>query len=613
MARDIAAERADIDRAIEGKTIPSIFAERAAELADLPALRFRQGGDWQSITWAEYRERVRDVTLGLRALGFARGDFGALMARNRPEHTTADLAILHAGGTPVSLYNTLAPEQVAYVAGHCEARVAFVEDAAFLERFLKVRAELPRLEKVVLFEPSEAAESDWVITFDELVEMGRAEHARDPEAFDRSWRAVEPDDLLTLIYTSGTTGPPKGVMDTHRIVIWTLESFARMKRLDPSYNLISYLPLAHAAERFATHWNGIYSGSVVHFCPDITQLLPTMLEVRPSWFVGVPRVWEKLYAGINAALGAEPDEVKRAAIGRSLEIGREVVAHEQKGVSLPADLQEAWNATRPVREAIAGKVGLDRCEATVTGAAPIATEVIEFFHAIGLRLSEIWGMSELVAPATWNGLDRIKIGTVGYTLPGVECAIADDGELLCRGGNVMAGYYKEPAMTAETLEGGWMHTGDVATVDPDGYFTIVDRKKELIITAGGKNISPANLENLLKQHPLIGQACVIGDRRPYCSALIVLDPEVAPVWAARAGLDARTVAEISARPEVLAEVERHVAWVNERVARVEQIKRFTLLGAEWTAESEELTPTMKLKRRVINQKYADDIDQLYPV
>ncbi len=610
MRRDVSAERADIDRVVAGKTLLSVFAETCERFPDAEALKWHDAsGAWRSLTWSGYRDRVREVALGLRAIGFRPGEFGVLMARNRPEHVIADLGILHAGGTPISLYNTLAPEQVAYVAGHCEATVAFVEDAAFLEKFLKVREDLPNLRRVVLVEPSDAAESDWVITLDELVDAGRAEGSA---TFDRMWREVTPEDLVTLIYTSGTTGPPKGVMNTHRNVLWCIESYHRMIEPHPGERVMSYLPLAHAAERFASHWRGIVAAPVVHFVPDILQLLPHLLDVRPTWFVGVPRVWEKLYAGINAGLAAEPDAARKAAIEGAIEVGREVVAHEQKATPLPADLAAKHEASKPVYSAILSKVGLDQCVAPLTGAAPISTEVIEFFHALGLRVSEVWGMSELTAPATWNGTERIKIGTVGYAMPGVEAVLAGDGELLVRGGLLMSGYYKEPEKTAEAIDAdGWLHTGDVATIDDEAYVTIVDRKKELIITAGGKNISPANLENALKEHPLIGQACVVGDRRAYLTALVVLDPEVAPAWAKAQGIEASSVAELSTHPGVVAEVDAAVTAVNERVSRVEQIKRHALLPAEWTAESEELTPTMKLKRRVIHTKYADAIEGLY--
>jgi long-subunit acyl-CoA synthetase (AMP-forming) len=334
--------------------------------------------------------------------------------------------------------------------------------------------------------------------------------------------------------------------------------------------------------------------------------------VRPTFFGAVPRIWEKLYAGITSGIAKEPDEQRKRLVMGAFEVGRAVVALEQRGEPVPAELRAKRAAVEPVFHAIKMRLGLDRVKCSVTGAAPTPVEVLELFHAMGLKISEVWGMSELGVVASVNPLERIKIGTIGTMLPGIEGKIAADGELLVRGGMVMKGYYKEPEKTAETIDkDGWLATGDVATVDADGYYKIVDRKKELIITAGGKNISPANIESLLKFHPLVGQACVIGDNRPYLVALLVLDGQVAPAWAAARGIAAKTLAELSEHPEVRTELERAVAATNERISRVESIRRWTVVSTEWTAESEELTPTMKLKRRVIATKYAAAIDELY--
>ncbi|TMQ17572.1 MAG: hypothetical protein E6J91_09800 [Deltaproteobacteria bacterium] len=339
--------------------------------------------------------------------------------------------------------------------------------------------------------------------------------------------------------------------------------------------------------------------------------LPRLLHVAGDR-AHVPRIWEKLHAGLTSAISNEPDEQKRRMVLGALEIGRAVVAHEQRGEPVPADLQQKRAMVEPIFAAIRARIGLDRTRYTVTGAAPTPREVLEFFHAIGLRINEVWGMSEIAVMGTRNPPDRVKIGSIGTALPGVELRLAADGELQVRGGLVMRGYYKEPAKTAETIDAdGWLSTGDIAAVDADGYYTIVDRKKELIITAGGKNISPANLEGLLKAHSLIGQACVIGDNRAYLTALIVLDGQNAPAWAAARGMAGQAIAELAAHPEVAAEVARAVAAVNERVSRVESIRKWTILPGEWTAESEELTPTLKLKRRVIVHKYAAAIEAMY--
>jgi long-chain acyl-CoA synthetase len=613
MARDILAERAEIDAAIEGQTLCSAFERTAASYRDLDAFRWRTGdATYDSFTWSVYRDKVRDATLGFIGQGLKPGDFALIQARCIPEHSIADLGIVHARATPVSLYNTLSPEQICYIANHCGARIAIVEDIGFYERFLKVRDELPNLEKVILIRGADEAASDWVVSWDEVMDAGSGEASRNPDAFDESWKQVDPDDTATLIYTSGTTGPPKAVMQTHRNIIWHFESVASLYEFHPDDHGLSYLPLAHAAGRTGAHWNPLLFGGTVITCPEITELLLFLIENRPTLFVGVPRVYEKLYAGMQAALAAQPDENLKRMVLDALEVGREMVAHEQKGADVPDELKTRYEAVKPILEAVRARVGLDKVRVALVGAAPISTEVIEFFHALGIRISEVWGMSELTAVATANGDRRIKIGSVGFAIPGVEVKLAEDGELLARGGNLMKGYYKDPEKTAEAIdEDGWMHTGDIGTVDEDGYFRVIDRKKELIITAGGKNISPANLENGLKQHPLIGQACVIGDRRAYLTALIVLDGEVAPAWAKSKGIEAATIGELANHPDVVAEVQKAVDTVNEQVSRVENVRRFAILPAEWTAESDELTPTLKLKRRVINSKYADDIEGLY--
>ena len=579
--------RAEIDREVEGKTLCSVFAETVQQLGDAPALFSREGTAWKALSWQQYREQVRGVALGLRARGFARGDFAIILSRNRAEHLIADLGVVHAGGTPVSLYSTLSPDQIAYIANHCEAKVAFVEDTAFLGKLTQIRDQLPHLKMIVMMQGPE---------WESLLEGGVGD-------FDAMWREVKPTDTATLIYTSGTTGHPKGVIDTHQGVLWELASLHRVVKTTPADRVISYLPLAHAADRTLSHYASIVTGHQVYFCPDLTQIVQTLVEVKPTFFGAVPRVWEKLAAGILASAN---DAVRGA-----LDVGRAVVQHEQRGEALPAELAAKHAAVQPVFAAIRAKIGLDQVTHTVTGAAPTPVEVLELFHALGIEISEVWGMSELACIASINPYDRIKIGSIGPMMPGVEAKIADDGELLVRGGCVMAGYYKEPEKTAETIDqDGWLATGDVATVDADGYYKIVDRKKELIITAGGKNISPANIEALLKAHPLIGQACAIGDNRPYLVGLVVLDGQVAPAWAAARGIQG-TIAELAAHPEIRAETERAVAGVNERLSRVETIRRFTILPVEWTAESEELTPTLKLKRRVIRDKYASEIDALY--
>ncbi|MBI4261616.1 MAG: long-chain fatty acid--CoA ligase [Actinobacteria bacterium] len=434
------------------------------------------------------------------------------------------------------------------------------------------------------------------------------------ERFEETWSRAKPDDPVTLIYTSGTTGPPKGVVITHRNVLWTAESLVRVApHLPDGLRAVSYLPLAHIAERVASLYLAIRKAAHVHMAPDILRFIEVVEEVRPEVFFGVPRVWEKVQAGVMAALAEEPNERKRRIALQAIEAGRRAVRLEQAGKPVPAGLR-AKRALfdRLVFSKIRHKLGLDRCVLAATAAAPISIDTLEFFAAIGIVLHEIYGMTEDTGPATSNRPGAVRLGTVGVPLPGVEVRLAEDGEVLVRGGVVSPGYYRDPEKTAETFDAeGWLHTGDVGAFDERGHLRIVDRKKELLITAGGKNVSPANLESLLKRHPLVGQACVVGDRRPYVAALVVLDGEVAPGWARERGIAFSSLSELAVDHRVREEVQRAVDDANQHVSQAEAVKRFAILPTEWTVDSEELTPTLKLKRRVVHEKYADEIDRLY--
>jgi long-chain acyl-CoA synthetase len=424
---------------------------------------------------------------------------------------------------------------------------------------------------------------------------------------------VEPSDLCTVIYTSGTTGPPKGVMLDHANVVWTGESLLRaIGQSLAGWRQISYLPMAHIAERMTGHYNHIRTGSVVTCCPDTAQFAAYLVAVRPNFLFGVPRIWEKLHAGVMAGVAREADPERKAAIEKALEVGRRVAELQVAGQEVPSDLAAAHRRLdEAVLATLRALVGLDDCRIAVTGAAPISTEVLWFFRAIGVNLSEIYGMSESTGPITWDPY-AVRVGTVGRALPGVSVKLADDGEVCFKGGNAFRGYLKDPEKTAEMIDAeGWYHTGDIGVLDDDGYLRIVDRKKELIITAGGKNISPANIESALKSQPLIGQACVVGDGRKFVAALLVLDPDVAPAWAKARGIEFASIADLATHEAVLAEVQREVDAANARFSSVEQVKRFTVLATEWLPDSEELTPTMKLKRRGILSKYAAEIEAMY--
>ena len=605
---DVLAERAAIDAAVSGKTICTIFADAVDKWGDKPALHWKDNGGWETLTWRGYRDQVAAVTMGLRSIGFGPGQFGLIMARNAPEHVIADLGIVHAGGAAISVYNTLAPEQIEYVANHSEATVAFVEDEAFLEKFLAIRKSTPKLRYIVLVR---GAASDGVTSWDSLVARGREMFEANPKDFDHTWRAVGPEDTVSLIYTSGTTGPPKGVVYSHNNILWTLESVQRFWEIEPE-TLVSYLPLAHVAERFTSQWRGIHLGHEVWLCPDPNLLLPFLLEARPTFFVGVPRVWEKLMAGINAGIAAEPDEARRKMAQGALQAAVTAYRLRRDGQPVPPELAAGVEQAQPLFLLLRSKVGLDRCKTAITSTAPCRPEVHEFWAALGMPLYEVWGMSELTGPATVVPMDDHQAPSIGKPMPGVEVRLSEDGELLVRGGNVMVGYYKEPAKTADIIDkDGWVHSGDIAEPGKNGQFKIIDRKKELIITSAGKNISPANLEALAKSSPIIGQAVAVGDGRNFISVLVVLDPQVAPAWAKARGIDASSMAGLVESEAVVAEVRRALTEANKHLSRVEGFKRFTILPAEWSPESEELTPTMKLKRRVIHSKYQPQIEAMY--
>ena len=534
----VETERRQIEQEIGGRTLCDLLAEHAAGHGDAPALSWRGGGAWQTLSWRQYRERVAEVAMGLAGLGVGRGDFVAIMATNRPEHVLADQGAVHAGATPTSFYFTLAAEQIRYVAGHCEAKVAVLEDRDMLKRWQELHDELPALRHLVLLDGVEEGDGPGVIGWDELVRRGREALAADRAGFEELRGRVGPDDNAALLYTSGTTGPPKGVLLTHANVLFECSALDRLTGLAPEGSSVSYLPLAHIAERVLSIYGPLTMRTHIWFCPEPAQAVEYVREARPTLFFGVPRVWEKVRAGIQAKLAAEENRRKRQLAQRAVETGLEVVRRSQRGEPVPFGLKARHAVLeRLVLAKVRKAIGLDRCAFASSAASPLAVDVAEFFAAIGLPLVEVYGMTETTGVATGNRPGRVKIGTVGPALAGVEVGLAGDGEVLVRGPVNTPGYFRQPEATAELIDAdGWLHTGDVGELDGAGHLKIVDRKKELIITSSGKNLSPANIEGLLKEHPLVGQALVYGDDRPYVVALIVLDHELAPAWAARNGL-----------------------------------------------------------------------------
>ncbi len=596
-------ERTDRPRALDASTMCEAFQLTAAERADQVALRTFNDG--VSITFADYARRVRRLAAGLFALGVGRGDTVGFMLTNRPEFHLVDTAAMHLGATPFSIYNTSSPEQIAYLLSDAANRV-FVVEAAFLDGAVQAMAEGGVVEHLVVVEGS----GQDFLTFAEL-------ELADPGSvfdFDAAWRAVQPDDILTLIYTSGTTGPPKGVQLTHANELAECRGVDAVGHPRPGGSVVSFLPAAHIADRGLSHYGQMVWGQTITCCPDVTQVFAHVADSRPTFFGAVPRVWEKLMAALLAGVEAEPDEARRGAIKGAIELGLRKVRLEQAGEPVPDEVRDAYaRVEAAVFSQIRAKIGLERAEWYMIGAAPCPLEVLEFFAAIGIPICEVWGMSETTSIATCVPPEAVRLGTVGPAIPGVEVRLAEDGEILVRGETVMAGYRNQPEKKAETFDaGGWLRTGDIGEFDEAGYLKIVDRKKELIINAAGKNMSPANIEQQLKQgSPLIGQAIAIGDGRPYNVALIVLDPDASAAFAARHGLADSSPQAMAGESVALEEVQAGVDRANSHLSRIEQIKRFTVLPCDWPPAGDELTPTMKLKRKPVAQKYAAEIEALY--
>jgi long-chain acyl-CoA synthetase len=588
-------------RALGAATIAEAFRITAAERAEEVAIRTKH--DAFTITWGELRERVDALAGGLAKLGVGRGDSVALMLSNRPEFHLCDLAAMMLGATPFSIYNTYTAEQIQYVVEDAGAKVLICEEQ-YMPQIREARRSLPDLEYVIVVDGEAPLGT---------LTLSEVEGSNPDFDVEAAVSQIKSDDLLTLIYTSGTTGPPKGVQLIHRNLLATAEGIVDLIDFPRDGRVISWLPAAHIAERNAHHYLPIVFGLQITCCDDPRQVLSYLPEVRPSWFFAVPRIWEKLKAGLETMVAGQPEE-RRAELGAALDAGVRKVRLEQAGEPVPAELAEqVAKADVEVFSGLRTMLGLDQVEAINVGAAPTPVEVLEFFHAIGLPLAELWGMSETCGAGSVNPPERIKIGTVGPPAAGIEIKLDTDGEVLVKSDVVMVGYRNLPEKTHEAFtDDGWLRTGDIGAFDEDGYLTIIDRKKELIISAAGKNMSPANIEATIKSaSPLIGQACCIGDRRAYNTALIVLDADFAPAWAANQGIEEASLAALAQDERVRDAVQEALDVANEKLAKVEQIKKFTIVKGDWLPGGEELTPTMKLKRKPIAEKYASEIDGMY--
>jgi long-chain acyl-CoA synthetase len=614
---DVATDRARIEQAVGGRTLIDVLADTVAEHADGPAYSDRhdvpEGEGWRTFTWTDVRERSLDAAAGLIELGARVGDTIAIMATNRIEHYVVDIGAVHAAATPMSIYNTLSPEQVAYVAGESTPVVAVLEGADQLARWTRAIEE-GHVQRIVLIDGSAAPEGDErFLSWDDLLAAGAARRAANPDELETRHSALDPDAPATIIYTSGTTGNPKGVVLTHHNVLYEAVSTLESAGLEGVQRMVSYLPLAHIAERVLGLYGPMMTGTHAHAIGDPSELLATLGDVHPTGFFGVPRVWEKIKTGISAKLAADdnPDNVKM--VQEAMAAALAWVEAQEVGGTMTPEIEEAY---RQADEAILGflklLLGLDQVTWAGSAAAPMPIEVARFMAGLGLKVYDVYGMTETCGAVTANGPGGFRLGTVGRTNPGMEVRLADDGEVLVRGPVITPGYHKQEEATRALIdEDGWVHTGDIGTLDDDGFFAIIDRKKELIITSAGKNIAPSNIENYLKESPIVGHAMAIGDNRSYVVALLTLDGEIAPLVAQKLGVEFSDLADLAQKPEIRAMAQQAVDAANERLSRPEQVKAFELLPVEWTAESEELTPTLKLKRRVVNQKYSDVVDRLY--
>ncbi len=596
-------------------TIIHRFIQQAKVRGSAPAYHAKKNGSWKATSWKTYVDQTRTAARALLTLGVGQkqqngGSTHAascvcILGFNRPEWCIFDLAAMMCGGVPAGIYTTCSPTEVAYIVGHTEAKVVLVEDLEQWKKIEKERGNLPKLEKVVLMEGAGDVDDDMVLTWDEFNAL--AEKTSE-EILEEHIEALSPSALATLIYTSGTTGPPKGVMLSHKNLSWTAQCAIDMVGAGPSDSSLSYLPLSHIAEQMFTLHVPATCGASVYFAESILKVADNLKEVQPTILFAVPRIWEKFYAGVSDKL-ALATGLKAKLVGWARATGADVNALRNRGEEPAGWLAMKYNFFNkkvygPLKEAL----GLGRTKICVSGAAPISAEIISFFAGLDVMIREVYGQSEDTGPTSFNLPGKTKIGSVGAPIPGCEVKIAEDDEILVRGPNVFMGYYKDEAATQETLIDGWLHSGDLGKLDSEGYLHITGRKKDLIITAGGKNIAPKNIESALKDLGLIGEAVVIGDRRKFLSALISLDPEKAAAFASEHGLD---VEKLHESPQLRGIIQEHVDKVNADLARVEQVKKFTIVEKPFSIDGGELTPTLKVKRNVVNKNYTDLIETMY--
>lgn len=594
-------------------TVPQMFLERASQHPDKVALRYKHLGIWRDVTWADYLSNVRHTALGLASLGVKAGDRVAVIGENRREWLYTDLGTMCLAAVTVGIYTTSAANQCEYVIGHSGARVLVVEDEEQLDKALFFRARTPSLEKIVVMDTKGLRDfSDpMVITFDRLLNRGQQQDAKDWTRFQRLIGRVAPDDMALIIYTSGTTGPPKGAMLSHENITWTTRSLGEALPFLETDESLSFLPLSHIAERMFSVFLPIRFGYTVNFAESPDTVSENFREVSPTIVFAVPRIWEKYYSLIRINM-AHATWFKRAAYGLAERIGRKYSELKFSREAVPVGLSILrWLANVLVFYKLRERLGFERVRVAVSGAAPISPGVLKYYHGIGVPLRQVYGQTEGSGPTCMHVGDDVEPENVGPPIPGVEVRIAEDGEILVKGRNVFMGYFRDRRASAETVRDGWLLSGDVGELDERGYLKITDRKKDLIITAGGKNIAPQNIENQLKFSPYINDAIVIGDRMKFLSALIVLDEENVIQYAQENKIPFTTYESLTQSSDIIELIEREVQEVNRGLARVEAVKKFTIVPKKLYEEDGEVTPTMKVKRRYINEKFGDLIERMY--
>ena len=589
------------ERGTKSATLADLLPRAAEMYGDAPAIRYKDGEDWVSRSFSEVVETVRPLALGLADLGVEKGDKVSILGNTRPEWTYFDFAALSIGAVVVPIYQTNSPEECQYVLENSDAKVVIVEDDEQLEKIREVRDQLPKLEQVVRMTGS----SDDAISLDDLAARGTGDAA----AWESRWSAVTPGDICTFIYTSGTTGPPKGCVITHGNYRSMLDMVNQNSVIEGEDLTYLYLPLAHSFALLIQLGSFDLGATLAYWERDPLKILPNLAELKPTYFPSVPRIFEKIYTAATSGMEKEGG-LKKAIFDWSIRVGGRMRDAERAGRAPGFLLRKQYEfADKRVLSKIRGLFG-GRLRLAVSGAAPINPDILRFFDSAGVLVLEGWGMTETSTAATISTAEDFKIGTIGKPFPGCQIRIADDGEILVKGPNVFQGYYKNEEATRETIVDGWLHTGDIGSIDEDGFIKITGRKKDIIITAGGKNITPANLENEIKQHPLVSQCVVVGDRQPYLVALVTLDPEEVVAYAKEHGLP-EDVEQLSSNPEIRKSIEDHVDSINEKFARVEQIKKIAILPRDLSQETGELTPTLKVKRAVVAQKHAPEIEKLY--